>query len=264
MTTEQPATMPAEDTGTGISSLRARLTATGIHLALTLVALAALYLVIHSYWYPDFFFMLDGGWQGLRLLGVTLLVAGPLLTLVVYRPGKWGLTTDLTLIASLQIAALTIGTWVIWQERPIALVFAAGQFFTMDRDAYLDAGVPVPDLSRYPGDWPKRIAVKLPEDRAEEGNLRSRLFRAGEPLRTWSPGYVPLRSVREQIMASDVGGKHLRQRDSETLAAWLDAHARPARTFAFVPLGARFSYPHLAVDHDDGRIAGVVPISAAR
>jgi len=246
------------------SRLRARTSAAGVHLALTLAALIALYAVIRGYWYPGFLFALDGGWQGLRLLSIALLGVGPLLTLVVYRPGKAGLTTDVTLIATLQLAVLGAGTWIIWQERPIALVFAAGQFFTMDRDAYLNAGVPVPDLSRYPGDWPKRIAVRLPEDRAESIHLRARLFRAQQPLRTWSHGYVPLSSARAQLLAADVGAGQLRARDPQALRAWLEDRARPASAFAFVPLGARFGYPHVAIEREDGCIAGVVPVAASR
>src|SRR5688500_14954122 len=60
-----------------------------------------------------------------RLLGTMLIVdivAGPLLTLILYRPGKPGLRFDLAMIGLLQILFLAYGLSTLWRSRPLFLV----------------------------------------------------------------------------------------------------------------------------------------------
>ena len=78
-----------------------------IHLAISFVIFLVLAYMIVVYWYPLPFFHTDGGWQGFRIIVGVNLVLGPLLTLIVYKPGKPGLKLDLTLIGLAQAAALT-------------------------------------------------------------------------------------------------------------------------------------------------------------
>jgi hypothetical protein len=59
------------------------------------------YLVL-MVWYPEFFYSIDGGWEGMRIIIGVDLVLGPVLTLIVFRAGKPGLKMDLTLIGLFQ------------------------------------------------------------------------------------------------------------------------------------------------------------------
>ncbi|MFP6814558.1 MAG: hypothetical protein VB949_02660 [Pseudomonadales bacterium] len=129
------------------------------------------YLVVFV-WYPDFFFTTDGGWQGIRIIAAVDLVLGPTLTLVVYKKGKPGLKTDLTLIGLFQAVCLFVGTYVVYEERPIIMVYSDGQFFSMAADAYRDVGVEIPDLGRFPGVGPKWVALMVPDDVEAENTLR--------------------------------------------------------------------------------------------
>ena len=79
---------------------------------MSLAIFAALAYLVVEIWYPDFFFLTDGGWQGLRLLLGVDLVLGPLLTLIVYRNGKPGLRMDLTMIGIVQASCLAAGVWL--------------------------------------------------------------------------------------------------------------------------------------------------------
>lgn len=96
-------------------------TALAIHLTAGLVASGAIAIVLLGLWYPPPFASLSGG---LRLLALAVAVnlAAPLLTAVVYRPGKPGLRFDLWVIGLVQVLALGLGTHVAHQARPIALV----------------------------------------------------------------------------------------------------------------------------------------------
>ena len=74
------------------------------------IVLAYLVLVI---WYPEFFFAIDGGWEGMRIIIGVDLILGPTLTLIVFRAGKPGLALDLTLIGLFQSICLMAGVFVM-------------------------------------------------------------------------------------------------------------------------------------------------------
>ena len=105
------------------------------------------YLVV-KVWYPDFFFQTDGGWQGLRLLLGVDLVLGPLLTLIVYRAGKPGLRFDLTVIGVVQVVCLAAGVWIVRGERPLAIVYIDGSFYSVTAQSFKEVDVPVPRSGR--------------------------------------------------------------------------------------------------------------------
>ena len=65
--------------------------------------IAALMLLL---WYPQPWFEHDGGWTVFRLILLVDVVLGPTLTLVVFRRGKPKLQRDLSIIVSVQVAAL--------------------------------------------------------------------------------------------------------------------------------------------------------------
>ena len=60
--------------------LATKLKATAIHLAMSLVIFSYLVYQIVYVWYPQPYFSVDGGWQGLRLIAAVDLVLGPLIT----------------------------------------------------------------------------------------------------------------------------------------------------------------------------------------
>lgn len=118
----QPAARP--------SSLRTRLRAAGLRLAISaVVVLAALYLLA-GHWFPDFHFSVDGGRQGLLLLAAADFVLGPLLTFVVFDPFKARrlIVFDLVCIGLVQAAALAAGLWTAHGQRPVALSFRDDAF----------------------------------------------------------------------------------------------------------------------------------------
>ena len=106
-----------------------------IHLLLSLLAVSTLVFAMLVWWFPGELFLLDGGWQGLKLVAMIDLVLGPALTLLLYRPGKPGLLLDLTLIAAIQVTALAYGFVTTWQQRTVAVVYAENRFTTLSDDA---------------------------------------------------------------------------------------------------------------------------------
>ncbi|MBD3646795.1 MAG: hypothetical protein HUJ31_04930, partial [Pseudomonadales bacterium] len=99
-----------------------RTLAFALHLVITAVLLLVPVWLVARQWYPDFFLFTDGGIRGLQLLIGVQLIVGPVLTLVLFKPGKKGLVSDMILIGVLQFGCLVGGTWILYSERPLFLV----------------------------------------------------------------------------------------------------------------------------------------------
>jgi hypothetical protein len=228
-----------------------------IHLGISLSIFAVLAYLVVRVWYPDFFFQTDGGWQGLRLLLGVDLVLGPLLTLIVYRAGKPGLRFDLTAIGVVQATCLAAGIWIVHGERPLAMVYVDGSFYSVTAQSFKEVNAPVPNLDAFPGPYPKWVSVKLPEDLDEESKVRGEMFRGGRMLSTVSDYYVPFKpeqvDVHEERGINEIKDQ---DRDSSALPRWLQEHGGTPTDYRFFLFGARYVYAYLGFSVDNGRFIG--------
>ena len=102
-----------------------------LHVAISLIIFIVLVAIMRLIWYPGDLFHLDGGLQGLKIIAPIDLVLGPALTLILYRPWKKTLKFDMATIAVVQVAALSYGVFVAYQQRTAAIVFAENRFETI-------------------------------------------------------------------------------------------------------------------------------------
>jgi hypothetical protein len=108
-----------------------RYQAFAVHMAISLVIFFILLVCITQYWYSGILFDAGNGWKAIGIIVGIDLILGPLLTLIVFNHNKTNLKFDLWVIALVQAAALTYGTWTIYQTRPIALAFINSSFLTL-------------------------------------------------------------------------------------------------------------------------------------
>jgi len=151
-----------------------KLKAASIHLSLSfLVFLVILYFILF-YWYPEPFFTAQGGWQGIRLMAFVDLVLGPSLTFIVFNHLKQRkeIITDLSIIAAIQIGALIWGGHAVYTQRPIALVFWDGAFYTVTSEDFSEQGIDDPDFSRYSSHIPPLIYARSPKTQLEFEQFR--------------------------------------------------------------------------------------------
>jgi hypothetical protein len=238
-----------------------RYRAFAIHFALSLAVFAALAALLLLVWYPDFLFATDGGWQGIRILAAVDLVLGPLLTLIVFKSGKPGLRFDLSCIAAVQTACLAAGLYVVHDERPVALVYVDGSFFSMSRDDYLEVGVTPPSIGLL--ERPAWYAVDVPSDPHAQADLRLSMMHAGRPLRVLTERYRPFDPISlPHSDATDVRLLEDLDRESGALVDWRAEHADALGDYAFYLYGARYGYRYLGFEKATGRFAGVLEVNA--
>jgi len=145
-----------------------RFVAFATHLGISFLLFAALAAVIKFLWYPGVLFEIEGGWEGIKLIAGVDLVIGPALTLIVYNTQKPQLRRDLIVIGLLQALCITGGMGTVAYTRPIAVIYAAGTYYTATRlrfeNAKIDIGT-VPLLQQTKPVW---INMALPSGSIEQ------------------------------------------------------------------------------------------------
>lgn len=135
-----------------------RTKAFGVHLLLSVLVIGGVAFGLFYLWYPPHLLGFAKADTLFALVAGIDIVAGPLLTLIVYKRGKKHLRFDLIFIACAQVAFLLVGLWTVWHSRPVYLVAA---------------------FDRYELIFANEIS---PEDLAKGSDGRSRLPRFGAEL----------------------------------------------------------------------------------
>lgn len=139
-----------------------RLRAFSRHLLLSLLVLAAVMALVRFAWFPGPYAEIADIWPICGLIAAIHLLPFPLLTALVYKPGKKSLRFDLGVLALLQLAALGFGAWTLHSERPLYLVHAVDRFTVL---AAKDLGSTTStDFPNTPWRGPLAVVALLPED----------------------------------------------------------------------------------------------------
>jgi len=152
------------------------------HLGLSLIIFLIVLYFIVFHWYPQPFFTTDGGWQGVRLIAAVDIVLGPLLTLIIFKPGKSGLKFDIVIIAAIQFAALASGLYIVHNERPVAKIFQDGNFYIVTGYDMAERNITLDELEKYRIHGSIAIYLDLPDNHAEFEKLQHQAVQKREAL----------------------------------------------------------------------------------
>ena len=162
-------------------TLKTKLKATGIHLSLSLLVFAYLAYKIYFDWYPQPYFEIDGGWQGIRLVSAVDLVLGPLVTFLIFDLAKSrrAIVFDLLTILVIQFAALAYGIYATYTQRPIAIVLIDEFVIPATMEHYggkLDSPA---QLYEYSEERPPIIYAELPRDSEQLADINRKKLEHG-------------------------------------------------------------------------------------
>jgi hypothetical protein len=240
------------------------------HLALSASVVGVACAAIFFVWYPAPYFEAAGAAGVLRVLIGVDLVVGPLLTLIVYKPGKRHLKLDLAVIAAIQAAALIYGLSVIYRERPYYTVFAVDRFFVLARGDVVPEQRDDPSLvgSERIGERPSRGPLLVVANRPSDVRGRQRLLEEtvfqGQPDIERRPEFWArytdetaqvLRAARPlaQLAAA-------RPDSAREIAAAAARHGRSLDDASFLPLTAKNRDLALLLDRVSGAPLGVIDV----
>ncbi len=172
-----------------------------IHFSISLLIFLLLLYFILQHWYPQPFFSTDGGWHVIRIIVGVDLVLGPLLTLIVFKPGKPGLKFDMFMIAMVQFVALSWGVWNSYNERPAAVIYTLDHFTPVPAYELAEQGIDSKKLQQYGDSWPVFIYSDIPENKKFE--IMRESLQLKKPLYLLTHYYTPLQQKHASSIAKN-------------------------------------------------------------
>lgn len=184
-----------------------------IHLVSSLLIFSILVIVMLLYWFPGELFFIDGGWQGLKLVAMVDLVLGPALTLLLYKPGKPKLILDMTMIASIQIAALAFGFYTTYHQRTVAIVYSEKAFSTVSAKDHKESLQQLAALDIQPPPITEAGLLSIPlyltPDPADYGKFLEDIFNGYPGPNVRSDQYVAINSRPDELEKGALTEKEL-------------------------------------------------------
>ncbi len=219
-----------------------RYQAFGIHLLISAIIFIVLAAIIIFIWYPGFLFWADGGWQGIRLIAGVDFIIGPVLTLMVYKLGKPSLKFDLTVIGIIQIACLIVGCWLVYQERPLAMIYANGGFYTMSENSFEFHDYDSQEALKHDSKVPAWIFVELPKEKEARSKILIEQLRDG-PIHSRIDLYHPYKDNLSEVFIENIDPKTLDENTRNSLS-------ENGKLYFF---NARYSSSYIEIDKDTGK-----------
>jgi hypothetical protein len=250
-----------------LRKLPPRLRAALIHIALSAAIALAVFLPIYFFWYPDVLFESAGGKDlFLMIVGVDVTL-GPLVTLLIFKPGKWGLKFDLVTIALLQSCALAYGVSVLFEARPAYIAYVKDRYEIVRANSFPEGELAKAHAKGYdklPVTGPKLVGVRLPKDPDEQFNLMISAF-AGVDAQYYPRYYVPYDEVRDEVRMEAMPIETLRKRNPHRIPEIdraVAATGMPADQVRFLPMRSGKTDLTVLVDRRTGdvlRITSLIP-----
>lgn len=242
--------------------------ASAIHLCISLLVIGTVATGIFLLWYTRGLWRIAGlDHLFVLLLGIDL-VAGPLLTLIVYNRAKPELRRDLTIVGLLQFAFLCYGLHAAWISRPVFLVGNADRIdvvFANELDGKDLSRAGVPEARSLPWHHPRLVGAVLPQDANAQEKIMLSAFSGGEDVQDMPERYVPYAQVAPDLLKSSAPATEATapgSDDARALAAGLAAAGRKADEVSLLLLMSSRGSGSMLVDARTGEPLWAVDINA--
>ena len=235
-----------------------KLKATSIHLFFSLLIFIVILYYILFDWYPEPFFTAQGGWQGIQLMAFVDLVLGPALTFIVFNHLKKRkeIISDLSLIAVVQIAALVWGGYMVYSQRPVALVFWTDAFYTVTNDDYAEQGIDNPDFSKFSSHQPPLIFSRPVLTQLELENFKA-LSEQGIPVYAHTALYESIEENLKYVFSNQVNIDAVMTNNTDMKAQIETITNGDIDAYKYVALKAKYHHMVLIMN-ENGDIIGEV------
>ena len=250
------------------STVMSRWKASSIHLAVSAVIAAAVLALMLLLWYPHPYFAAVGGQQVLLILLGVDVTLGPLVTLLIFnaKKSRKALTFDLSVIALLQVSALIYGMSVVFQARPVYVVFSKDSFDLVTAHMLSKedlAKARFPDYRSLPLTGPVYVYSEMPTDINERNELVMSAF-SGKDLPMFPKYYKP---YSEHMAAAGRAARPLAElkKLNPDRAVEIDeamhTSGRNEADLGFLPLRAKHRSLAVLVGKSDGKVLTMLTLN---
>lgn len=242
--------------------------ASSLHLAISVGIAAAVLALMLLVWYPHPIFAAVGGQQVLLILLAVDVTLGPFITLLIFnaKKSRRALTFDLSVIAVLQVSALIYGMSVVFQARPVYVVFSKDSFDLVSAHMLTRedlAKARYPDYKSLPLAGPVYVYSEMPTDVNERNELVMSAL-SGKDLPLFPQYYKP---YAEHMAAAGRAAKplaELKRLNPDRVGEIDDAIRTSERNeidIGFLPLRAKHRHLAVLVGKSDGKVLTIAKLN---
>lgn len=241
-----------------------RLRAFIVHFCASAAVIAVFAALLLLLWYPDPYIHVEGA---LKLLGIVFgvdVVLGPLLTLILFKPGKRGLKFDMSMILAMQFLALGWGMWTAYHERPAYMVFNVDRF-TVIAQRQVDYANLSDTVARHgAGSGPVVVFAEKPADPKDVNRMWKDYVESGKDLPSYSEFYRPYAAHLPEVLAASMDPESSPYISDDGRAAARDyvaEHGGKLGDYAFFPVEGRKDSALAVVRRSDGELLTIIGVA---
>jgi len=245
-----------------------RFQAFALHLVTSAIVVSLFLALTFFVLYPPPLFEVEGTLSAIQILLGVDIVLGPLLTLIVFKPGKPSLKFDMAVIIAIQLAGFIYGAHVIVSERPAIVSFAVDRFVVISAADTKDMAMDKLDSKqvKLKAIGPTYVYAEMPEDPAKYdlvfGPLEGKpdLERRPEFYRDFHANIA--RNFDEAIDLKKYVQKYPDARDA--VENYLKASGKSYEDIAAYPVSGKQHDMVIVVDKQSKQLAGFIDINPWR
>ena len=239
-----------------------RLKAFSIHILISTIAFLVVLYFILFHWYPKPHFIVNGGWQGVRIMLCVDFTIGPFLTLLLFNKGKSrrALIFDLCVIASVQIGAFAWGVYAVHSQRPVGLVLSnIGTIYPiLEEELALQDKTPA-DMQPFANGKLPMVYAREPVSDDEKAGSFAFEFMEGMSSDKLFFLFEPIKKHIDALFAASLEKiKHPPKSFLKVRKNYLSEHHLAEDEVAFVPFEGKYGYSLLVFDRT-GNIIDAIP-----
>jgi len=248
--------------------MRFRLTALGLHLLASCIALTLILGTLYFAWYRWPGWYLTGVAQVTGVMAGVDVVLGPLLTFLIASPKKprRELARDIAVIATVQLCALIYGSVSLWNGRPLYYAFSEDVLQLVQAYDINDQELALARQQKAPlvPHWyslPRWIWAPLPQDSEQRDKIVGSAIVGGDDVismpryyQPWNSGLATLRAQLKKV--DDV--KYFYGKEKKTLKERMQAAGIATDQMNSIPLTGRGHYLLVVFDPASLKIAAIL------
>lgn len=204
----------------------------------------------------------EGVWTFLFIVATVHIMLGPVLTFIIFKPGKKGLMFDLCFIAIVQLGALLYGGSILYQERPVFLVFAVDRFVLVSADdiEYDKLGQALVKGNERSGPVP--VYAKLPEDEKLRIKFAMEVMQGAPDLEYRAEFYEPYANNLDYVLPKRLKVESLKKVSDEYRVKIEFFQSRFCKNnCAYFPLVGKKRDVLLVINIDNGLVLGGIELN---
>lgn len=218
--------------------IKTKLKASLIHFIISASIIGCFLVFALTVWYPTPFFDISGLQHIIFILVTVDVILGPLLTLIVFKPQKPSLKFDLSVIALVQLCALSYGVHTIYAAHPLYVAYAIDRFTPINANEVSPDKAKLPELQKSKLAGPTLVYVQKPSDPKEMSRVTMEVLSGKPDLDARPEYYQPINHFKKEILTSGIKPELIEKNPKykKTLEDFLARNGAKPNDYAFLPL----------------------------